>query len=173
MCITLAVFAGLHPTPAIATQPPNVIISAVFPNPASGTEWVVIENQANGANARPFKLFLPLMAKHNHDATPIDTIGPPPVPTFVDISGWQLGHAGIWYTLPNDLPPIPAGAKVIVYFDGLGAGANEYDYTDGAATLHTPAGMVNVLPDAAGRVLLYAGDAIAPENLRAQFAWGD
>jgi hypothetical protein len=163
--------AGLIAQPAVAAGPSTVIIGAVLPNPSQGPEWVVIENRADGQKARPFRMFLPLMMHPIGGDAPTAQVGLPPLLTIADIAGWQLGTAGAWYTLPPDLPPMPAGTKVIVYFDGLGAAANDYDFSDGVAELHSPAGMTDVFPDTTGKVMLYAGDVATPDNLRAQYAW--
>lgn len=172
--VALVALAGLMAsqpthTAAYTTQ---IIISAVLPNPTRGPEWVMIENRVAGSEAKPFKTFLPLMATGDPSAKPINQIGPPPTLTFVDMAGWKLGNGNTWYTIPHNLPPMPAGAKVIVYFDGLGAAEDNYDYGGGAAKLHSPAGMVDVLPDAKGVILLFAGDVNTPANLRAKYEWG-
>lgn len=172
LCIVLAVLAGIPAQLAHSTTPPQVVISAVLPNPASGPEWVILEYRALSAENTPHKLFLPWIATGDAGEKPIDNIGPPPTLNFIDIAGWHMGDGNRWYTLPHDLPPMPAGTKVIVYYDGLGATHDDYDYGDGIASLHTPAGMVNVLPDTQGVILLYAGDVNTPDNLRAKYEWG-
>jgi hypothetical protein len=172
LCIVLATLAGMHAHFAHATPPPQVIISAVLPNPGSGPEWVMIENRDSGAANRPLKLFLPWFATGASGVKPIGDVGPPPTLNFIDIAGWQLGDGSVWYAIPQDLPPMPAGAKVQIFFDGQGASANEYDLRDGLMTLHSPAGMVNVLPDTRGNVMLYAGDVNTADNLRARYEWG-
>lgn len=174
LCVALAALAGLTATQPIhaTTRPTQIIISAALPNPTSGSEWVMIENRIAGSGNKPFKTFLPLVAMGNTGAKPIGGIGEPPTLDIVDIAGWRLGNGNTWYLFPYDLPPMPAGAKVILYFDGLGAAADDYDYDDGTAALHTPAGMVNVLPDTKGVIFLYAGDVNTPDNLRARYEWG-
>jgi poly(3-hydroxybutyrate) depolymerase len=132
----------------------------------------MIEYRASTAEAMPHQLFLPLMMNHIPSSMPISTVGQPPTLSIANIAGWRLGNDDTWYAFPANMPVIPAGAKVIVYFDGSGNGADDYDFSDGMAELHTPAGMVNVFPDTAGKAWLYAGDANTPENLRAQYEWG-
>lgn len=174
LCVALAALAGLMATQPVhaTTRPTQIIISAVLPNPKHGPEWVMIENHIAGSGNKPFKTFLPLVATDNAGAKPIGGIGQPPALNIADIAGWRLGNGNTWYTIPHDLPPMPAGAKVIVYFDGKGAPADDYEYDDGAAELHTPAGMVNLLPDTQGVIFLYAGDVNTPDNLRARYEWG-
>jgi hypothetical protein len=171
LCAFLVVLVTMTPsTTTAATPSTRLIISAVLPNPSSGPEWVAIENRVFAPDKMPHKVFLPWVARPS-SSLPIGEVGQPPALTIVDVAGWQLGYPGMWYTLPHDLPPIPAGARVIVYFDGLSAVENDYDYGDGVAELHTPAGMVNVFPDTKGKVFLYAGDVNTPVNLRAQYEW--
>ncbi|MBI3960602.1 MAG: hypothetical protein HY328_17465, partial [Chloroflexi bacterium] len=64
--------------------------------------------------------------------------------TVGNLSGWQISAgSGAIYTFPDGLPTLPPQTFVLVYFDGLGETANEYDLSDGVITLHTPSGMVN------------------------------
>lgn len=172
LCILLAVLAGVNAQSAHAATSPQVIISAVLPNPSSGPEWVMIEYRDPSAKENPLKLFLPWIAIGDAGTKPIDKIGPPPTLNIINIAGWQLGNGNTWYTVPQNLPPLRAGAKVIVYYDGLGASHDDDDLSDGTATLHTPAGMTNVLPDTKGVILLYAGDVNTTDNLRAKYEWG-
>ena len=62
---------------------------------------------------------------------------------------------GALYHIPAALPTVPAGALVVVIFDGLGGGANDTNFDDGVATLHSPPGMVGVLEDDGDQVALY------------------
>jgi hypothetical protein len=173
MCALLLVLAGIHPAPATAaTHAPHVIIGAVLPNPASGPEWVMLEVTEQIVPHKRIRVFLPIALSCVDCMSPIQQIGQPPALTHVDMSGWKLGFAGMWYTLPANLPPLPAGAKVMVNFDGQGASANDMDLRDGVMHLHTPTSMVNVLPNTAGKLFLFAGDVNTPDNLRAQYEWG-
>jgi formylglycine-generating enzyme required for sulfatase activity len=52
-----------------------------------------------------------------------------------------------WYWLPAALPPVPPGAFVVVLFDGLGSGSDDYDFGDNVATLHSPPGLVSIFED--------------------------
>ncbi len=172
MCALLAVVAGVNPRPARADHPsPVMVISAMLPNPSHGPEWVMLENRDTRLENKPFKVFLPVMHLRDSDL-PSETVGPPPAPSFIEMDGWRLGRAGQWYFFPSDMPPVPLGANVKVYFDGLGEEANDYNFSDGVAELHTPAGLTNVFPDTKGKVFLYAGDVSTPANLRAQYEWG-
>jgi formylglycine-generating enzyme required for sulfatase activity len=60
-----------------------------------------------------------------------------------------------WYWLPEALPPVPAGGFVVVRFDGLGSTADDYDFGDNLAVLHSPPGLVDVFEDAADQCALY------------------
>ena len=58
------------------------------------------------------------------------------------------------YWLPSALPPVPAGAFVLIVFDGLGTSGDDYDFSDNVATLHSSAGLVGVFEDDADQVAL-------------------
>jgi len=74
----------------------------------------------------------------------------------VNVRGFVLGDEdGNLYRIPSNLPDLPLGAFVVVYFDGLGASANELDFGDNVAVLHSAAGQVNVFEDDADQVGLY------------------
>jgi len=72
------------------------------------------------------------------------------------LGGYSLrDEDGNVYRIPAALPNAPAGARVVVIFDGQGSGANDLDFGDGVATLHSPPGMVNILEDNGDQVALY------------------
>ncbi len=69
----------------------------------------------------------------------------------VDLGGFVLSfaRAGLHYELPQALPLVPPGQFVLVYLDGLGATANDYDFSDGVAELHSPQPISGDVMDAA------------------------
>ena len=71
------------------------------------------------------------------------------------------------YRIPAALPSVPAGALVVVLFDGQGSGANDLNFGDGVATLHSPPGMVSILEDGGDQVALYnTSNATVPSACR-------
>jgi hypothetical protein len=75
--------------------------------------------------------------------------------TPVNIGGYRVSNeAGAWYTIPTALPAVPVGAFVVVVFDGAGSG-DDYDFSDNVATLHTGAGVVDILGRTTGQCALY------------------
>ena len=62
---------------------------------------------------------------------------------------------GNWYRIPAALPDVPAGAFIVVLFDGQGAASDDLDFGDNRATLHSPPGMTNIFEDGADQVALY------------------
>ncbi len=58
------------------------------------------------------------------------------------------------YRIPAALPPVPAGAFVVIVFDGQGSAADDYDFSNNLATLHSPAGMTDLFDPAADQVSL-------------------
>ncbi|MHC5110461.1 MAG: dockerin type I domain-containing protein [Planctomycetota bacterium] len=89
------------------------------------------------------------------------------------IAGWQISNQrGGAYTIPAALPlPLP-GPSVVIHFDGLGPAADDYDFSDGVAELHTPPGMVDIFDPQAGEVALYTSIDHGPETLRSYVAYG-
>lgn len=78
-------------------------------------------------------------------------------PASVNISGYSItDEDGNWYRIPDGLPDVPGGAFVVVIFDGLGSDNDDYDFSDNVATLHTPAGLVDVFEDDADQCALYS-----------------
>ena len=75
----------------------------------------------------------------------------------VSLQGYGLtDEDGNWYQFPNALPRVPVGAFVVVVFDGAGSASDDYDFGDNVATLHSPAGLVNIFEDDADQVALYS-----------------
>lgn len=74
----------------------------------------------------------------------------------ISIGGYKVtDEDGKWYAIPGSLPPVPGGAFVVIVFDGRGSAANDYDFADNVATLHTPPGVVNVFENDADQCALY------------------
>jgi len=74
----------------------------------------------------------------------------------VNLRGFVISDEdGTLYRIPLNLPDLPTGAFVVVYFDGLGASANELDFSDNVAVLHSAVGQVDVFEDDADQVGLY------------------
>lgn len=87
----------------------------------------------------------------------------------VSIRGYGLtDEDDNWYRIPNALPAVPAGARVVILFDGLGSDSDEYDFGDSRATLHSLPGVVNILEDT-DQVALYSGSGSAPYRLYLPF----
>ena len=74
----------------------------------------------------------------------------------VRLAGYRLtDEDGNWYRIPAALPDVPAGAFVVVVFDGQGAAADDLNFGDNVATLHSPPGLTNIFEDGADQVALY------------------
>jgi formylglycine-generating enzyme required for sulfatase activity len=75
----------------------------------------------------------------------------------VSLQGYGLtDEDGNWYRFPSALPSIPAGAFVVVVFDGASSASDDYNFSENVATLHSPAGIVNIFEDGADQVALYS-----------------
>jgi hypothetical protein len=78
--------------------------------------------------------------------------------TPVEIDGYGLtDEDGHWYRMPDALPALPGGTLLVVVLDGRGSAHDDYDLSDGVATLHSPPGLVDILEDEADQVALYSG----------------
>lgn len=149
---------------------PTVRINEVMPRPAgSGRDWVELY-QPRAAHTR-FLPVTPNRAAGTSAASQLDApAGPRPA---ASIAGWHVcNKAGACYAIPVALPAVPAGAFVLIYFDGLGAASNDYDFTDGVAVLHTPAGLVDIFDAQADVVALYTGAVHNAQTVRDFVAYG-
>ena len=76
--------------------------------------------------------------------------------TAVNLRGFGLtDEDNNWYRIPAALPDVPAGGFVVIVFDGLGSGSDDYSFSDTVATLHSQTGLVNILEDDADQCALY------------------
>jgi hypothetical protein len=74
----------------------------------------------------------------------------------INISSFSLtDEDGNWYNIPDALPGVPAGAFVVVIFDGAGSGSDDYDFADNVATLHTGINLENIFEDDVDQLALY------------------
>ncbi len=175
---TTAAVAQQLTVAAVTDNTTRIVLNEVMPKAATGAvEWLEIRN------TEPFvgKLYLPLMA-HAATNSAADAAATPAAanatPALVEgaavaIGGWQVvNKAGLLYTIPDVLPPVPSGGFVIVYFDGLGPAADQLQFVNDVAKLHTLPGLVNVLDDAADQVALYMSSEHTPATLRDFVAWG-
>jgi formylglycine-generating enzyme required for sulfatase activity len=78
------------------------------------------------------------------------------------LAGYRLtDEDGNWYRIPAALPDVPAGAFVVVVFDGQGAASDDLNFGDNVATLHSPPGLTNIFEDGTDQAALYrASNAI-------------
>ncbi|MGD2156544.1 MAG: lamin tail domain-containing protein, partial [Anaerolineales bacterium] len=137
-----------------------ITINEVQPIPAGGEpEWVELRTHA-------FALYLPMIQT---SGSGIETTGsqealqaaPKAAGGPLDFSGWEItDEDGNSYVIPEDLPPAPHNSFVLIIFDGQGEAADDYDFSDGVAELHTPPGLVGVFEDDADQVALYRGETI-------------
>jgi len=161
--------AGASPQvyPELAVDPFPVRINEIAPRPApGGHDWVELHR----ARA-PFVHYLAVLPKGAAAAVAgVSRAEPLADP---DISGWQISDQdGHNYTIPAALPPAPVGAFIVVHFDGLGPGADDYSFADGVAHLHTPAGLADIFDDGADQVALYTDSTHNASTIRDFVAYG-
>ena len=76
--------------------------------------------------------------------------------TTVNIQGYGItDEDGNWFRVPDALPEVPAGAFVVVVFDGQGSGSDDYDFGDNVATLHSPVGLLDVFENDVDQCAVY------------------
>ncbi|HRW04835.1 MAG TPA: VWA domain-containing protein [Caldilineaceae bacterium] len=162
--------------PSAAADTATLVLHEVMPKAAGGApEWIELRNTA------PFiaDTYLPIINK-NTSTTSAATASTDGIVAnalvegaSVTIAGWQLTDKdGLLYTIPAGLPPVPAGGYVLIYLDGQGPAADQLQFVRGVAILHTPAGVVGRLDDAADQVALYRGNTHSPVTLQDFVAWG-
>ncbi|MBW2737458.1 MAG: hypothetical protein JRE64_01140 [Deltaproteobacteria bacterium] len=92
----------------------------------------------------------------------------------IDIAGFDITDvADDTYAIPTALPPVPPGAFVVINFDGLGPGADDYDFSDGVVELHSSILTGNVFTDVEDSVILYSGTPHDESTKKDFVAWGD
>ena len=139
-----------------------IVINEVLPNPQEGNyEWVELHY------ANYYVVYLPLVLKSGSGGAAsasmsrLTASGSTAVSGLIDVSGWQVtDEDGNAYTIPDALPAVLSDGYVLIYFDGQGATADDYDFSDGVAVLHTPAGLVDIFDDEADQVALYSDSGI-------------
>lgn len=179
VCLLLVGSAAAAPAPALpdaaghlAATPvvARVYINEVMPRPGTGEQqWIELHRERVN-----YTLYLPLVLRSGAGArwtTPLALTSP--VVADPDISGWQVSNqSGGNYTIPAALPPVPSNAFVLIYFDGQGPAADDYDFSDGKAVLHTPAGLTDFFHTSADQAALYTGATHNAQTIRDFVAYG-
>lgn len=76
----------------------------------------------------------------------------------VSINNYGLtDEDGNWYVFPEDVPMVPAGAFVVIVFDGLDSPNDELDFNDNVVTLHSQPGLIDIFEDDTDQVAFYDG----------------
>ena len=102
----------------------------------------------------------------SHEWVELRNYGVTPAP----MAGYRLSDLdGNWYRVPYTLPDVPSGAYVVAVFDGLGADADDYDFSDNVARLHSPPGVVDIFEDDADQCALYGRTTYLPLVSKARF----
>ncbi|MFC2015855.1 SUMF1/EgtB/PvdO family nonheme iron enzyme [Chloroflexota bacterium] len=154
----------------------GIRINEVMPKPEEGAfEWVELYNASSYHS-----MYLPLVTRNSSGAAVSAALGAPLSPLSMrvtaihDISGWQVADEdGNIYSIPDALPAVPPEAYILVVFDGLGPAADDYDFDDGLAVLHSLVGLTDVFEDAADQVALYTSSTHSPDTVADFLAWGE
>jgi formylglycine-generating enzyme required for sulfatase activity len=165
----------LTATPTAGRMPgARIRINEIMPKPEAGDfEWVELYNP------RTFLAYLPLLLRNGSGGGGAARLTQSPQPDTalvgvpLDINGWQVtDEDGNAYTIPEALPPVLLDAYVLILFDGLGSAADDYDFSDGLAVLHSPPGLVDIFEDEADQVALYSSAEHTPDTIVGFVAWG-
>ncbi|MEZ4641761.1 MAG: SUMF1/EgtB/PvdO family nonheme iron enzyme [Chloroflexota bacterium] len=137
-----------------------LIVFSLRPNPVAGEvaikELLVATEvgiaQDDGSIAINEVMFNP--QANEHDWVELKNKGDAPI----NIVGYVLANEnGDWYQVPDNLPPVPVGAFVVVVFDGMGNDSNDLDFDDNMTVLHTPPELIDILGESVGQFALYDG----------------
>lgn len=148
------------------------VLNEVMPKPSvDGYAWVelYVDQQLQ-------RLYLPVVARAASGSQSAQVSEQPAaaeaLPTL-NVAGWKVtNELGQAYTLPAALSAVPKGTFILISFDGAGAGADDYDPSDGVIHLHTPVGVTDIFPDAAGQAALYRSGGLDPAHMADFVAWG-
>ncbi len=155
---------------------PRMVINEVMPKAgADGVEWIELHNTA----PQP-PIYLPMLLKNSTGspspgvmAGPISAQSPLAPEVSFTISGWQVvATGGNLFVIPDAMPLVPPNGYVLIRFDGLGEAANDYDFSDGKAVLHSAPGQVNMLADAEDFLALYSSATHSESTLKDYVSWG-
>ena len=161
--------------PAALANGLSVVLNEVMPKPAPGAPaWLELY-----VGQEQTFVYLPVIdqnvihADSMHGSPVLDAGIHFTIPAAIDLRGWQISNeAGQVYAIPNDLPPLPKNVYVLVTFDGSGPAGNDYDFSDGKVTLHTPPGLLDIFPDRSGQVALHRPGTLGAATIVDFVAWG-
>jgi len=173
-CLVLAGSAAASPPArydSAPLSPVSVYLNEVMPRPAAGQpQWVELHRERVN-----YTLYLPIILRNGSGAFLATSAAGvlPQAAADPDISGWQISNqSGGNYTIPTALPPVPSNAYVLILFDGLGPGPDDYDFSDGRATLHTPPGLSNIFNSSVDQAALYTDATHNAQTIRDFVAYG-
>lgn len=113
---------------------------------------------------------MPIAAVSGGEWVELYNPGPDPAALY----GYELtDEDGNEYAFPAALARVPVGAFVVVHFDGVGSGFDDYDFSDNLAVVHSPPGMVNVYEDSGDQCALHMGSERSMDTIVDFVAWGD
>ena len=114
-----------------------------------------------------------------NEVQPVGDAASPPFVELTNTTGAPVALAGavlsdedgFTYTFPAALAQVPPHGFVVLYVDGKGAAADDYDFSDGLATLHT-ATATSPFEPAGDQVALYGSSSLQASSLIDYVAWG-
>lgn len=165
--LCLGVFWGLGSL-ALANGPSEPYISEVAPVAQPGSPaWVELIIPPSNTG---YQIYLPLILKQTQ-ATPIPQKAiSQPKKALNSLAGWVISDEdGHTYTLPAELPAVPAGGIILIRLE---AGIDDLDFSDGVATLYAANIPTDTFNSAGDQLALYRTATFTTANLVDFVAWG-
>jgi hypothetical protein len=159
--------AAPSPVQAQAQSAP-VVINEVMPKPDVGEyEWVEL------LVPRVYFVYLPVVLRGFPSGGGVGSglVGlAGAASSDVDLHGYEItDEDGNTYAIPSELPPVPQGAFVLIYFS---EGTDDYDFGDNKAILYAGAVPTDTFEDAGDQVALYYTSTHSADTIVDFVAWG-
>ena len=176
LCLTLWLVAGLAaasplPSGSLGMVPPmDLLLAPTLPPSPRVLRLPLIFKGHSPMGRVMITEVMPITAVSGGEWVELYNSGPDPALLY----GHELtDEDGNVYAFPASLPQVPLGAFVVVHFDGVGKGFDDYDFADNVAVLHSPPGMVNVYEESGDQCALYMGSGRSMDTIVDFVAWGD
>jgi len=176
LCLTLWLVAGLAaasplPSGSLGMVPPmDLLLAPTLPPSPRVLRLPLIFKEHSLMGRMMITEVMPIAAVSGGEWVELYNPGPDPAALY----GYELtDEDGNKYAFPAALTRVPVGAFVVVHFDGVGSGFDDYDFSDNLAVVHSPSGMVNIYEESRDQCALYRGSERSMESVVDFVAWGN
>jgi len=169
--LTLWLVAGMATAASLGVVPPMDLLSTPTLSPSPAILYLPLIFKEHSLLGRMMITeVMPIAAVSGAEWVELYNPGPDPAALY----GYELtDEDGNEYAFPAALTRVPVGAFVVVHFDGVGSGSDDYDFSDNLAVVHSPAGMVNIYEESGDQCALYRGNERSMDSVVDFVAWGD